>query len=408
MKDTRITRRDFFKSLLAITAVLGLPPLERVVSGERPEDAPFHSYLPQVTKDTSPAMSGRVVHVHSSAATNWDYNHSTYYGRTQTAEVKGVNQSVVNEMMDRGITMLFGLSPEDVEEAWSRLLPGYTPGKIVAVKVNFNNSYQSTCSSTVTYIDAIAQPMNALIRGLTQGGVREQDIILYDAIRSFSTRVYNELVFRNVQIHDWNGCRGHASTWNSTDADALVKFYPPGGGSPSVRICDTLVEADYLINMPIMKGHPLAGITLGFKNHFGSTNNPSGMHEIVDTDYGSIDTYNGLVDLFSNPHIRDKTVLTIGDAIYGSRIKHNTPPEPWNTFDNQSPCSLLLSTDPVAIDCVMHDLLKAERGSSQPGTSGSYLKLAQEAGLGLFEFGEPWRQPYGSGYTRITYKRVDL
>jgi uncharacterized protein (DUF362 family) len=175
-----------------------------------------------------------------------------------------------------------------------------------------------------------------------------------------------------------------------------------------VRLSDSLINAAYLINMPIMKGHPIAGITLGFKNHFGSTNNPSGMHNYVSTSYTHIDEYNALVDLYSNPHIRGKTVLTIGDGIYGSRQYQDTPPERWTTFNNQSPCSLFFADDPVAIDCVMHDLLKAERGSAQPATSNNYLRLAEAAGLGAFESGNPWQTPYGSGYSRLVYKRIEI
>ena len=119
--------------------------------------------------------------------------------------------------------------------------------------------------------------------------------------------------------------------------------------------------------MPILKGDPLAGVTLGFKNHFGSTDNPSGMHDYVTTSYPLIDQYDALVDLFSIPTSAISTVLTIGDGIYGSRRYQNTPPQPWTTFGDASPCSLFFSTDPVAIDCVMHDLLKADAATASPG-----------------------------------------
>jgi hypothetical protein len=104
-------------------------------------------------------------------------------------------------------------------------------------------------------------------------------------------------------------------------------------------------------------------------------------------------------------------VLTIGDGIYGSRGDANTPPQRWTTFDNQSPCSLFFATDPVAIDCVMHDLLKAERaanGTPLPVTSNYYLSLAESAGLGFFESGNPWQTPYGSGYAKLVYKKIEI
>jgi uncharacterized protein (DUF362 family) len=46
-------------------------------------------------------------------------------------------------------------------------------------------------------------------------------------------------------------------------------------------VTDVLRNAT-LINMPIMKGgHPIAGVTLGFKNHFGTIDNPGGLHTYI-------------------------------------------------------------------------------------------------------------------------------
>ena len=55
----------------------------------------------------------------------------------------------------------------------------------------------------------------------------------------------------------------------------------------------------------------------------------------------------------------------------------------------------------------MHDLLKAERGAAQPVTSNAYLRLAESAGLGIYETGNPWQLLYGTGYAKITYLRYD-
>jgi len=398
-----MNRRQFLKALLATFSSLGLARLNSVLAQAPDDPLPPSVFLPLIAH--RPSLLGRVIHVHSSAATDWDYDSAQYYGRTQAVGVKGVNQSVVDAMLDRGVTELYGLPLGSLAEAWRLLTPNYAPGKLIAIKINLNNSF--VCNSSIHAIDAIAQPVNAVVRSLKLRGVRSQDIVVYDAIRDFPDRLYQELEDNSIQIHD-RRCRGHPTTWSSSDPYAKVSFSPPNGTPPNVRLSDTLVEAKYLINMPIMKGHPLAGVTLGFKNHFGSSNNPSGMHDYVRTSYNHIDDYNALVDLYSNPHIRKKTILTIGDGIYGSRQLHNTPPEPWKTFDDCSPCSLFFSVDPVAIDCVMHDLLKAERGSDQPQTSNVYLKLAAKAGLGVYEQGDPWCTPYGDGYSKISYRRITL
>ena len=406
----RITRRGFLELLLAY-GLGGVTSLFAQTAGavgkpSLPPDPLSPIYLPMVAnRALKNGAQGHVLQLHAPAVTDWFFYSDQYYGRTQAPGVPGVSQPVVDAMLDRGLCELLGLPLGAVGEAWRRLTPDYVPGDRVAIKVNLNNSFD--CDTTTTAVDAIAQPVNAVVRGLMQRGVREADIVVYDAIRSFSERVYQELIYKGVQIHD-EGCRGFTATFNSSDPNALVQFFPPSGGLPAVRLCDALIEAKYLVNMPILKGHPLAGVTLGFKNHFGSTNNPGGMHDYVSTSYASIDQYDALVDLFANPHIRYKTVLTIGDGIYGSRRYQNTPPQPWYTFGDASPCSLFLSTDPVAIDCVLHDLLKEERGSSQPGVSNSYLELAASAGMGVYERGYPWQTPFGSGYDKIIYQRIQM
>jgi hypothetical protein len=355
---------------------------------------------------TGEALNGKVIHLHAPSVTNWHFNAGQYYGRTQASGVLGVSQGVVDAMVDRGLTTLLGLDQSAVAEAWRLLTPDYAPGDLVAIKINLNNSF--SCQESTTAVDAIAQPVNAVVRGLKLRGVRSQDIVLYDAVRYFSDRLYQEIADKSVAIRDQAGCHGSPGTFNSSDPNALAHFSPPGASPFTNRLSDKLIQAKYLVNLPIMKGHPIAGVTLGFKNHFGSTYSPSSMHAYVSTGYSHINQYDGLVDLFSNPHIRGKTVLTLGDGIYGSRDQQDSPPQPWGTFGNASPCSLFLATDPVAIDCVMHDLLKAERGSAQPATSNAYLRLAENAGLGVFESGDPWQVPYGSGYTRISYTRIEM
>ena len=64
------------------------------------------------------------------------------------------------------------------------------------------------------------------------------------------------------------------------------------------------------------------------------------------------------------------------------------------------PNSLFFATDPVAVDCVMCDFLAAEFGEET--TFANYLRLASQAGLGVYERGNPW----GSGYQQIDHLKV--
>jgi hypothetical protein len=109
-----------------------------------------------------------------------------------------------------------------------------------------------------------------------------------------------------------------------------------------------------------------------------------------------------MVDIYLNPHIGPKTVLTLGDALFACTTGAMGNPSPWETFGNQVPNSLFFATDPVAADCVMCDFVAAE--TDVPAHADAYLRLASEAGLGVFERGDPW----GSGYSRIEYLGMEL
>ena len=67
------------------------------------------------------------------------------------------------------------------------------------------------------------------------------------------------------------------------------------------------------------------------------------------------------------------------------------------------PNSLLFATDPVAIDSVMCDFIKAERNGEEAKTDW-YLSIAATAGLGVYERGNPWTD----NYTQINYLKTEL
>ena len=157
---------------------------------------------------------------------------------------------------------------------------------------------------------------------------------------------------------------------------------------------------------PILKRHSIHPVTLGFKNHFGSLDNLGGAgndnpHPYIDPhDSRYRPDFSPLVEINSNPNTAGKTVLTVGDGLFGAPSV-GAMPVPWDTFSG-APNSLLFSRDPVAIDCVMCDLLRAEWGLDE--AAYDYLRLAQEWGLGTFYRGDPW----GGGYTQFEYVRVNL
>jgi hypothetical protein len=350
---------------------------------------------PAPTRTLSPAGSKPgVVVTHSNSATNFTTGYFWQH----------VNRTLIDSMVDRGVLTLTGKST--LEDAWRTILNGYTPGHKVAIKVSFNNS-ESGCQFESNKIDAVVEPVLAVIRGLRAMRVPEQDIFVYDSIRAIPTRFITPLrqEYPAVQIFDGgNGC----SPQDPASSQNFIFTTPDGPGITPHPISQTLVNAAHLINIPIMKTHGMAGYSLGLKNHYGSTTiTPKKLHNysaLASPDYS--DRYNSTVDLNTNPNIRDKTRLTLADGLF-SAYGNTKPPTTWKSFGGNYPNSLFFSFDATAIDCVMADYLDYElvqRGSEINPKAGDYLPLAEQAGLGAFERGNPWT----GAYTKINFSKVEI
>jgi hypothetical protein len=390
----KVTRRDVLKAMAVVASGIAINHVGRdlITIEAKGNDSNLATkvFIPLVSNNSSSSMS-KVVHVHAQKATTWS-GQSRYW--------EYVEQGVVDEMVNRGVVELTGAS--SLADAWRALLPGYLPGMKIAIKVNFNNCWN--CSNTTGVIDALIHPVNAVVSGLQQIGVTSADVCVYDAVRALPYR-FVEAGYPGISYYD-KYCGTNAGF--SDSPEAYITFNPPPGiNMPAEKITDVLRNAKYLINIPIMKGgHPLAGVTLGFKNHFGTIHNCSALHDYVDVVHkppAYNRDYNPMVDFFSNAHIGGKTVLTIGDALFAAK-DFNDPPEPWETFGNKVPNSLFFATDPVAIDCVMHDLIAAEIGDNLTPAANRYLVLAGRAGMGVYESLNPWTD----SYTQINYTKIKL
>ncbi len=393
----KISRRDLFKCLIVAAGGLSLLQMSQV--------------LAQLT------LSGIVVHARNSNATSWD-GINGWYG-------DAVNQNVVNTMVENGLKTL--TEQTNWASVWDVLFTrvhagGYQPGQKIAIKVNFNNS---DCGDNDNTIDAIPQPVNALINGLIQAGVQQRDIWIYDATTGgrmipdrFRTPIRAR--FPNVKFYGMADCTGVNQATFSTNSSLSVQFLVGNPGSPHAyltdrQLPDLLGEATYLINMPILKKHGTSiPVTLGFKNHFGSLNQivrggHDNLHEYLNPDEANYSPdYSPLVSIYSNSNITGKTVLTVGDGLYGASGAGALAMNSWNTFGAAPPNSLFFATDPVAVDCVMCDILRAEwdEGWSRiENNAYDYLFCAQDAGLGTCEGyrSAPGGDPFGEGYSDLTY-----
>lgn len=349
----QISRRQFVKSSALAGAALSLGGKAGPLVGKRP----------------------RVVRVHDQNATSWDY-HSNYY-------FDYVDQQAVDRMLLKGIQTLMGSPSKSV--MLDGLLRGYRRGHKVAIKINCNNR-----SDRSNEIDATAPVINAVLKGLIAYlGVPERSIYVYDTSREIYTFRIRDRVLWDVNFVESGDDLAQA------DYDAPISFRMIGD-----QYCPkVLTQADHLINLPLFKDHLFVLSTMGMKNHFGTTRpGPSYLHSPINEN---------LADLNATHHIRDKTRLVVGDALFG--VYTGGPygvPQQWQTFpDGPTPNSLFLGVDPVAIESVMVDYLIAEQEHHGITLlSHDYLHDAMDVhGLGIHEH----RDEQGN-YAAINYLEIDL
>jgi hypothetical protein len=334
------------------------------------------------------------------------------------------DQAVVNNMLT---TSLSGLTGSAGSAAWDALFryynqnhgkgsSGYVNGETIAIKINtVNTNSQNKFGSA---IDANAQVLLGLLTQLIdQAGVPQSSIIVYDAgvgtigsyIVDYVRRTYSGVSFKaanaygSVQMVQW--------------VTNVVTYSGGNITAASVRsIPRCLYDADYLINLALLKKHESeTAITVTAKNHFGSVQSCSALHESINDHLTGMNDYNSLVDLIGHERIGGKTLLFIIDGLWGS-AKINGSPQRWNTapFNGDWPSSIFMSLDGVAIDSVALDFLNAEYTLWANGDN--YLHEAAQADnppsgifydpendgtrLGSLGVHEHWNNPQSKQYSR--------
>jgi len=314
------------------------------------------------------------------------------------------DQFVLDDMMAKGIKGLIGVDNEEI--AWDNLFKhfninhgkgdiGYQPGEKIAIKVNLNNCWQ-----LLSYIkidnDRDASPfvVKSLLKQLIEVvGVAQEDITVYDASRPMANWFYNRLYYETYpsifktpefpNIHYVDSKGGMSGREKAQPSNEKIYF---SDGSVIRTLPTCVAEADYLINMPILKRHPIEnGVTLSGKNFFGTWIE----------DVAPIHDYHrsGLImgnpapqtDLLAHEHVGGKTLLFIGDGIYATKIDHSTIEKfQMYPFNNDWTNSLFFSQDPVAMDSVMYDFLHAE-GTNPIEGSQNYLHQSAEPTLNYYD-----------------------
>ena len=317
-----------------------------------------------------------------------------YPGRVVAVEhtgsvVSGKYQpEIILQMMERGMAELTGAP--SWQEAWRTM---FEKGDVVAVKMSPVGG-PGLCSD--------AAVLHSIFDGLNQAGVSNQNIIVF-------SRYHDELIECGMDkwLRPQICLEAPSQRYDEVQLDmggydesqymemALIK---PGENlnDPHFRrsyVAKTVTQhANKIINLPVLKHHQSAGVTIALKNmSHGCVNNVNRSHFTPTLNACGV----FIPSVVSLPVFRQRFVLQIVDAV---RASYHGGPGGKRQFVWE-PKTLYFGTDPVAIDKTGLKVIDAKRKQvgmapialSKPDKDSHFLncqvehiEIAGQLGLGEF------------------------
>jgi hypothetical protein len=279
-----------------------------------------------------PDAPSKVVHTHHAGVWNGD----------------ALSPEAIRQMLDASITQLTGL--DDAPTAWATL---FAPDEQIAIKVNaFRNGL------IWTHVPLVM----AVTECLQEAGVPAEQIVIFDYYTSELETAGFAVNEDGPGVRCYGDDNRYTGGWQVTGRD--------------VRLSDTLLNCDALINMPILKSHMISGITFAMKNHYGSVSNPASLHSNIGPKMAGLNAL---------PPIKERTRLIVGDMLTAC-VQHGNVYPYWDS--DWTGDSILMSFDPVAHDTIGLETLvrlKTDAGLNTESTLGMAtpcLESGAELGLG--------------------------
>jgi uncharacterized protein (DUF362 family) len=249
-----------------------------------------------------------------------------------------------------------------VENPWNVLLPDYTDGMRIGLKVNCLSRGTPTSPAVISAIIASLK---------THLKIAPTNIIVWDRHGDELARNvgYTTEAFGGAQIlGTWTTATD--KTGPGYEDGACGTFAGEDGSLP--RLSRILTErTDLTINCAVLKKH-ISGVTGAMKNIYGIIDNPLWYHhELLQT---------AIPALYAQPPIRKRLRLAVMDCLRAV-IDGSGESSPDDT-----PCKILVSQDPVALDSRALDVLNEQRANMGLGpitpSLTRWLDNAYQAGLG--------------------------
>ena len=309
---------------------------------------------------------GRVAWGHNPKIASWDGKTGFWW------DDKHNDQKETDKLLKE---TLFALTNKQTERAvWDGLFTfynktsrnknqGYQADEKIAIKINMNNTDAHESNNR---INANPQLILSLLSSLIhEGGVSQEQITVADPSRFITNNIFNKCheAFPKVRFVDHNGGDGREKA--TFTENGFVYSYDFDRQTRGLATC--FVEADYVINVALMKGHVSQGVTLSSKNFFGCVD--------IETDWRKNAHCSGFSqsregkrqysvypDFMGHKDLGAKTILFLIDGIYSNKFVDGTPEYKWalSPFNSQWPNSLFASQDGVAIESVVLDFALTE------------------------------------------------
>jgi uncharacterized protein (DUF362 family) len=277
------------------------------------------------------------------------------------------DQDIVNKMVDEGMFALTG--EKTTADAW-RIL--FSPNDIVGIKINPLGGVKLSTRPEV---------VNAIVRGLKSAGVKDNNIIIWDRFTYHLMKIGYSLNKGGSGIR----CYGTEPTtgydknvyYESLDDDYTLR---ETDGARSLFSSIVTQQVTAIINVPVMKDHGIAGVTLCLKNlAFGSINNTPRFHPSpYFCDPAS-------TEVCAHPALVNKMRLHIVDALQACFDGGPAGMKTWTMWNEER---LFLGTDPVAIDRIGLEIIDKKRNENNlPSVlqKAKHIATAEKKGLGVYD-----------------------
>ncbi len=329
-------------------------------------------------------VPGRVVWIWDPDATNENCTNSSHDDAYWLES--NCDQNVVDAMFSDGIKSVCGEASD--AEAWDAIFLyfninhgkgdiGYSADETIFIKINAVTAWSGAAPDGVMppYLgiefDTSPQTILSMLRQLINvAGVPEEKIYVGDPLCDVWNTLYDKFYaeFPNVKYVSKRNIPGRTLLHASTSGIHYSDHGTVMTEITSHNFYTEMVDADYMINIPSLKGHRWAGITLFAKNHFGSNTSDHSweLHKgLMKPDDDPLregyNLYRVQVDLMACQYLGGKTLLFAVDGLWATSYEHQKP-QKFQTapFNNDWCSSVLFSLDPVAIESVCLDIMQKE------------------------------------------------